>query len=79
MNKKSQDFSFAQAQKLANTPAGKQLMQLLQQQDSGQLQHAMDLASAGNYKEAGKMLQSLLASPEAQKLMQQLGGHHGGL
>lgn len=79
MEKKSQDFSYAQAQRLANTPAGKQLMQLLQQQDSAQLQKAMDLASSGNYKEASQMLQTLLASPEAKKLMQQLGGKHGGL
>ena len=79
MEKKSQDFSIQEAQRLAKSPAGKQLMQMLQQQDPSQLQQAMDLASAGNYKEAGKMLQSLLASPEAQKLMQQLGGKHGGL
>ena len=79
MEKKSQDFSIQEAQRLAKSPAGKQLMQMLQQQDPSQLQRAMDLASAGNYKEAGKMLQSLLASPEARKLMQQLGGKHGGL
>jgi hypothetical protein len=50
---------------------------MLQQRDSGQLQQAMAQASAGNYKEAGTILQSLLSSPEAQQLMQQLGGRHG--
>lgn len=79
MSKKSQDFSFAEAQRLANSPAGKQLLQRMQQQDHGQMQKAMDLASAGNYKEAGQMLQNLLDSPEAQALIRQLGGHHGGL
>ncbi len=77
MEKKSQDFSFTQAQQLANTPEGKKLLALMQQQDTGQLEQAMKLASAGNYKDAGKVLQSLLASPEAQTLMRQLGGKHG--
>ena len=77
MEKKSQDFSLRQAQQLANTPEGKKLLELMQQQDTGQMEQAMKLASAGNYKDAGKVLQSLLASPEAQKLMQQLGGKHG--
>jgi len=77
MNKKSQDFSVKEAQRLANTPEGQQLMRLLQQRDSGQLQQAMDAAAAGNYKDAGNILQALLSSPEAQKLMRQLGGRHG--
>ena len=77
MEKKSKDFSIEDAKRLANSPAGQQLLQLLQQQDSGQLQRAMELASGGNSKEAGNALQSLLASQDAQKLIQQLGGKHG--
>ena len=79
MEKKSQDFSMKEAKRLANSPQGKQLMQLLQQSDSGTLQKAMDAANAGNYKEAGNLLNTLLSSPEAQQLIQQLGGNHGGL
>ena len=77
MEKKSQDFSINEAQRLAKTPAGQKLMAMLQQQDPQQLQQAMDRAASGNYKEAGAILQSLLSSPEAQKLIQQLGGKHG--
>ena len=77
MEKKSQDFSIKEAQRLAGTPEGKRLMALLQQNDNGQLQKAMAQANAGNYKEAGNLLQSLLSSPDAQKLIQQLGGKHG--
>ena len=77
MEKKSQDFSINEAQRLAKTPEGQKLMAILQQQDPEQLQKAMDRAASGNYKEAGTILQSLLSSPEAQKLMQQLGGKHG--
>ena len=77
MDKKSQDFSIKEAQRLAKTPEGQKLMQLLQQKDSGQLQKAMTEASAGDYREAGAALQSLLSSPEAQQLIRQLGGKHG--
>ena len=77
MEKNSQDFSVREAKRLAQTPEGQQLLRLLQQQDSGQLQQAMEKASAGNYKEAGNILQSLLSSPEVKSLMQQLGGKHG--
>ena len=52
-------------------------MRLLQEKDTGQLQRAMDQAASGNYKEAGNILSSLLSSPEAQRLIQQLGGKHG--
>ena len=79
MEKKSQDFSIKEAQRLANSPQGQQLMQLLQKSDSAALEKAMAAANAGNYKEAGKLLNGLLASPEAQQLIRQLGGKHGGL
>ena len=78
MEKKSQDFSIKEAQRLAGTPEGQKLMQMLQQQDSGQLQKAMDAAGSGNYQEAGSILSSLLSSPEARQLIRQLGGKHGG-
>lgn len=77
MEKKSQDFSIKEAQRLAGTSEGQKLMQLLQQQDAGQLQKVMDAAGSGNYQEAGKLLSSLLSSPEARQLIRQLGGKNG--
>lgn len=77
MEKKSQDFSVREAQRLAKTPEGQQLMALLQKKDSGQLQKAAQEATAGNYREAGAILKTLLSSPEAQRLIQQLGEKHG--
>lgn len=77
MDQKSQDFSIQEAKRLAGTPEGQKLMQLLQQQDTGQLEQAMAAAGSGNYKEAGTLLRSLLSSPEAQQLIRQLGGKHG--
>lgn len=77
MEQKSQDFSIKEAQRLANSPAGKELAQLLQQRDSAAVQKAMELAAVGDYSSAGKLLSALLSSPDAQKLIQQLGGKHG--
>ena len=77
MEKKSQDFSIREAKQLAGTPEGQRLMQLLRQQDTGQLQKAMDAAGSGQYQEAGKILNSLLSSPEARELIRQLGGKNG--
>ena len=77
MEKKSQDFSIKEAQRLANSAEGQRLMQHLQQADSARLQEAMAQAQRGNYKAAGNILQSLLASPQAQKLMRDLGEKNG--
>lgn len=77
MKQKSQDFSIKEAQRLAQTKEGQQLMHLLQQKDNAQLQKAMEAANSGNYKEAGTLLNSLLSSPEAQMLIRQLGDNHG--
>ena len=79
MEKKSQDFSIQEAQRLAKTPEGQELMRLLQEKDNAALEKAMADASAGNYREAGKALSSMLSSPEIRQLIRQLGGKHGGL
>ena len=77
MEKNSQDFSIREAKRLANTPEGQKLMAMLQQKDDAKLQKAMAEASAGNYKAAGNLLESLLSSPEVQQLIRKLGAKHG--
>ena len=74
MEKKSQDFSMEDVKRIAKSPAGQQLMALLKQQDSGALAQATAQAKAGDYAQAGQTLSALLSSPEAQKLMKELGG-----
>ncbi len=74
MQKDPRKFSTQDAMELASSPAGQQLMALLQRSDSPQLRTAMQEASNGNFTQAQKMLGPLLASPEVQKLLQQLGG-----
>ena len=58
--------------RMAQTPAGQQLIALLQKQDSAQLQQAITYAVSGDYIRARTALSALLSSPEAQTLLQKL-------
>lgn len=66
-----------EAMRLANTPAGQQLLRMLQQNSADQLQQAMSSAAAGDYTQAKKTLSALLDTPEARRLLEQMGGNHG--
>ena len=74
MQKNSEDFSMEEAMKIANSPAGQQLIAMLQQSNSSQLQKAMELAGKGDMQQASQMMGSLLSSPQAKKLLEELGG-----
>ena len=74
MQKNFDNFSMQEAMRLANTPAGQQLLAMLQQSDNEALQKIMDQISTGNYANAQQALSELLSSPEARQLMKQLGG-----
>lgn len=77
MEKKSQDFSKFDAIELLKTPAGRQFAAKMQQQYQTQMEQAMSLMLSGRGDEARKLLEPILQSPDAQQLMQQLGGQHG--
>ena len=74
MQKNSGNFSMQDAMQLVHSPAGKQLISLLQQSDPAITKKAMEQASAGDYSKAKLALEPLLASEEIQKLLKQLGG-----
>ena len=78
MQKTSGNFSMEDAQTFANSPAGQQLLTLLQGADSAALQKAMEQAAAGDLTKARDILTPLLSSPEIRKLMQHLGGSQNG-
>lgn len=78
MQKKSGNFSVEDAQAFAQSPAGQQLLTLLQSTDSSALQKAMEQASGGDLAKARDILTPLLSSPEVRKLMQQFGGPQDG-
>ena len=75
MQKKSQEFSMDEIMRLAKSPAGQQLIAMLQQEDSTKLQQAVTQAQTGNLSQAGQTLSSFLSSPEAQQLIKKLGGN----
>lgn len=74
MQKKTQDFSQEDIIRFAQSPAGQQLIAMLRQGDSGRLQQAISQAQAGNYTGASQILNDMLSSAQAQKLLKELGG-----
>lgn len=69
-----QNSDMAQLLRLAQSPAGQQLFALLQRQGGNQLQEVIAKASAGDYTQAKQTLSALLDTPEAKKLLKQMGG-----
>ena len=78
MQKKSEDFSIKDAQRLKEHPALPQLLEVLRQADSSALADAVALAATGDYGKAVSLLQPLLAEGDAAKLLAQLGGSTDG-
>ena len=58
---------------IINSPAGQQLIAILQKNGGDDLQNAIHKAETGNYSDAKKAISSLLNNPEAKKLLEQLG------
>ena len=73
MQKNSQDFSMQEALRLAKSPAGQQLLAMLQRADAEKIRQVMDQASAGDIDQAKKSISALLDTPEAKALLAQLG------
>lgn len=65
-------FSMADAAKLLSTPAGRQLLALLQQDGGARMQQAMEAYRAGNPGRAKEILSPLLDTPEVRQLLAQL-------
>ncbi len=74
MDQFSDKKSVEQAARLASTPAGQQLYQMLRQQQGHDLENAIAKANAGDYSQLQQTVSALMASPEAQALIKQLGG-----
>ena len=56
MEKKSQEFSAEEAMRIAKTPEGQQMLEQLGKLDRQKLQQVADLASAGDFGSAQKLL-----------------------
>lgn len=72
MKKKSEDFS--EAMRLARSEAGQELLAYLKNTDKDALQQAMNQAASGDYDAMKQTMQKLLTTPEAQRLLRELGG-----
>lgn len=66
-------IDMSELMRLAQSPAGQQLLSMLQQSGGTELQSAMEKAAAGDYSQAQKTISAFLSSPEAKKLLEQLG------
>ena len=71
MQKNSQDFNLQEALRLANSPAGQQLLAMLR--DAGKLEQASKQAETGNYAQAIAGIKDILSSPEGKRLLKELG------
>lgn len=65
-------LDFASLLELANSPAGKKLLQLVKEQSGGNLTSAMKKAEAGDLSSAKEIIGGILATPEAEKLIQDI-------
>lgn len=72
---KKQDagFDLAEAIRLARTPAGKQLLELFQKNDSEQLRSALEKANSGDFSQAKEAINAFLSTPDAKALLEQIG------
>lgn len=70
----SDHFSMEDAIRLINSPAGKQLLALLQQTDPEAVNKAKAQASKGDFSQIAQTLTPLLESDDVKTLLTQLGG-----
>lgn len=78
MQNNAEGFSMQEALRMAKSPAGQQLIELLKNADTETVQAAMKHANTGDYSQAKLSLSALLQSDEAKNLLRQLGGQTDG-
>ena len=66
-------YDMSELIRLAQSPAGQQLIRLLQKSNHQQLQAAAASASSGDYSQAQNILSSLLSDPEIRSAVDKLG------
>lgn len=74
MENHNQGFSVENIMQLMRSPAGKQLVRLLQSSHDPALQKAKQLSASGNMDGAKQALAQMAANEEIRKLLSQLGG-----
>lgn len=67
-------MDYAELERIAQSQAGQKLLTHLQRSGGDELQKAMEQAAKGDFSQAKKQISTLLDSPEAKKLLKELGG-----
>ena len=74
MAEKFEQFSKDDLMALAGSPAGQQLLTILQQSGGPEMQQALGKAAAGDLAGAKELLAPILADPQIRALLSRLGG-----
>lgn len=72
-SKPESPMDYAELLRLAQSPAGQQLISALKQSQGNNLNAAMAKAAAGDYTLAKQAITEFLSTPEAKELLQKLG------
>ena len=72
MAEKFENFDIREAQRLANSDVGKQLMAMLQSKHAGQMQKVMDSMKAGDVEQAKQALSTFMADEQTKELLKRL-------
>ena len=67
-------MDMSQIIRMAQSPAGKKLIAMLQSNNSDAMQQAMKRAAEGDYSQAKQEIEKILSTPEASRLLEQLRG-----
>lgn len=74
MAKDSGGIDFSELMKIANSPAGQELISLIQKSRDSHFDEAMHQAQAGDFSQAQAMLSQMLSTPEAKDLLKKIRG-----
>lgn len=66
-------ISMQEVLRMAASPAGQQLIAMMRRQGGSDFQKAMNNAAAGDYTQAKQAIEKMMADPQAQKLLRELG------
>lgn len=76
MQNNKNPFSMEDAVRLAGTPAGQQLLALLQSTGGSSMEDARKAVEKGDYTQAKNSLSEILKSPQVQKLLREMEQGH---
>ncbi len=70
-----QDMNLSELMRIASSAEGKQLLELVRQNNDPKFSDAMRLAEKGDYSQAKQMIGKFLETPEAKSIMEKIRGN----